>query len=142
MATETLVPVTGDIVSKTNVAGTDAENITSLATDDSWTDRSTGDRQERTEWHSIVAWERLAEICGQYLSKGRQVYIEGRIETRSWEDRDKNQRTTTEIVANRVVLLGSRGGGGRLCTEYLRGLPRGQGCAPPPAFREARVIRG
>ncbi|MBF0528437.1 MAG: single-stranded DNA-binding protein [Deltaproteobacteria bacterium] len=62
--------------------------------------------QDRTEWHRIVAWGRLAEICGEYLAKGRQVYIEGRIQTREWEDRDKNKRVTTEIVANTMQMLG------------------------------------
>ena len=84
----------------------------SIATDDSWTDKSTGERQERTEWHNIVAWERLAEICGQYLAKGRLVYIEGSIHSRQWEDQDGNKRTSHDIRARDMVLLGSPGGGG------------------------------
>ena len=84
----------------------------SMATDDSWTDKSTGDRKERTEWHNIVAWERLAEICGQYLAKGRMVYIEGSIQSRQWEDKDGNKRTSFDIRARDMVLLGSPGGGG------------------------------
>lgn len=80
----------------------------SLATDDSWTDKN-GERQSRTEWHNIVAWARLAEICQQYLTKGRLVYIEGRIQTREWEDRDGNRRWTTEVVANEMKMLGGRG---------------------------------
>lgn len=69
--------------------------------------------EDRTEWHRIVAFGRLAEICGEYLAKGRQIYIEGRIQTRKWEDRDGNKRTTTEIVANTMQMLGSpRSGGG------------------------------
>ena len=84
----------------------------SMATDDSWTDRSSGERQERTEWHNIVAWERLAEICGQYLAKGRMVYIEGSISSRQWEDKDGNKRTSFDIRARDMVLLGSPGGGG------------------------------
>ncbi len=80
----------------------------SVATDDSWTDKS-GDRQTRTEWHNIVAWARLAEICGQYLNKGKLVYIEGRIQTREWEDRDGNRRWTTEVVANEMKMLSGRG---------------------------------
>ena len=82
----------------------------SVATDDSWTDRSSGERQERTEWHNVVAWERLAEICGQYLAKGRQVYIEGSISSRQWEDKDGNKRTSFDIRARDMVLLGSPGG--------------------------------
>ena len=84
----------------------------SIATDDSWTDKSTGERQERTEWHNIVAWERLAEICGQYLAKGRLVYIEGSIHSRQWEDQDGNKRTSHDIRARDMVLLGSPAGGG------------------------------
>ena len=89
--------------------GTAVANFT-LATTDQWT--KDGDTQERTEWHNIVAWARLAEICNQYLQKGRQVYIEGRIQTRKWEDRDGNTRYTTEVVAQNMQMLGSRGDGG------------------------------
>ena len=84
----------------------------SMATDDSWTDRNSGERQERTEWHNVVAWERLAEICGQYLAKGRMVYIEGSIQSRQWEDQEGNKRTSFDIRARDMVLLGSPGGGG------------------------------
>ena len=85
----------------------------SLATTERYQDRN-GQRQERTEWHNIVVWSKLAEICNQYLSKGRQVYIEGRIQTREWDDRDGNKRRTTEIVAQDMKMLGSAGqvGGG------------------------------
>jgi single-strand DNA-binding protein len=78
-----------------------------LATSESWNDKQ-GQRQERTEWHRIVAWGKLAELCGEYLAKGRQVYVEGRLQTRQWEDRDGNKRTTTEIQANQITFLGSR----------------------------------
>ena len=81
-----------------------------LATNERWTGKD-GERQERTEWHRIVAWGRQAEICDEYLSKGRQVYIEGRIQTREWEDKEGQKRYTTEIVAQTVQFLGSRGGG-------------------------------
>ena len=80
----------------------------SIATSEEWKDKDTGEKRERTEWHRIVAWRRLGEICGEYLSKGRQVYIEGRIQTRDWEDRDGNKRYTTEIVATDVQFLGGR----------------------------------
>lgn len=82
-----------------------------LATSESWTDKS-GERQERTEWHRIVVWGKLAELCNQYLSKGRTVYVEGRIQTREWEDKDGNKRYTTEINASTVNFIGSRQGGG------------------------------
>ena len=82
----------------------------SVATTDQWKSRD-GERREKTQWHRSVAWGKLAEICNQYLKKGRQVYIEGRIETRNYEDRDHNQRTITEIIANEMMMLGSRAGG-------------------------------
>lgn len=78
----------------------------SLATDEVWTDKN-GQRQSRTEWHRIVAWARLAEICGEYLKKGKLIYIEGRLQTREWDDRDGNKRYTTEIVANEMKMLDS-----------------------------------
>jgi single-strand DNA-binding protein len=78
-----------------------------LATSERWTDKN-GQRQERTEWHRIVAFGRLAEICGEYLAKGRQVYIEGRLQTRSYEDRDGVKRFVTEIVAQNMQMLGRR----------------------------------
>lgn len=84
-----------------------------VATSDEWRDKSSGEKREKTEWHRIVAWGKLGEICGQYLSKGRQVYIEGRLQTREWEDRDGNKRYTTEIVAREMVMLGSPTGGGQ-----------------------------
>ncbi len=79
-----------------------------IATSENWTDKD-GERQEKTEWHRIVAWKKLAEICGEYLVKGKQVYIEGRIQTREWEDRDGNKRWTTEIVAQNMQMLGDGG---------------------------------
>ena len=79
----------------------------SLATSDFWTDKS-GTRQEKTEWHNIVAWKRLADLSKHYLAKGRQVFVEGRIRTRDWDDKDGNKRRTTEIIANQIVLLDSR----------------------------------
>ena len=81
----------------------------SMATDESWSDKGSGERQERTEWHNIVAWDRLAEICNQYLTKGRLVYIEGSLQTREWDDQEGNKRKTTEIRARDMVLLGSPG---------------------------------
>ncbi len=83
----------------------------SVATTDTWMDRENG-RQERTDWHNIVVWGKQAETCGQYLAKGRQVYIEGSIRPRSYEDKEGNTRYTTDIVAQRVQFLGGAGGGG------------------------------
>ena len=83
-----------------------------IATSESWTDKNTGQRQERTEWHRIVVWGRQAEHCGEYLRKGRSVFVEGRIETREWEDREGNKRWTTEVKAQNVTFLGGRGEGG------------------------------
>ena len=91
-----------------------------VATTDTWFDQENG-RQERTDWHNIVVWGKQAETCGQYLSKGRQVYIEGRIQTRSYDDRDGNKRYVTEIVAQRVQFLGGGGGEGRSSGQYESG---------------------
>ena len=82
-----------------------------VATNESWNDKN-GQRQERTEWHRIVVWGKRAEVCSKYLAKGRQVYVEGRLQTRSWDDKDGNKRYTTEIVANDVQFLSSNEGGG------------------------------
>ena len=81
----------------------------SLATTDSWRDKETGDLQERTEWHRIVFFSRLAEIVSEYLRKGSKIYVEGRLQTRKWQDRDGNDRYTTEIVANEMQMLDSKG---------------------------------
>lgn len=86
-------------------------NVT-LATTDTWRDRETNELQERTEWHRVVFFNRLAEIVEQYLKKGSKVYVEGRLQTRKWQDRDGNDRYTTEIVANEMQMLDGRGGGG------------------------------
>jgi len=93
-----------------------------LATTENWTDKN-GERQERTEWHRIVAWGRTGELCAQYLSKGRTVYIEGRLQTREWEDREGNKRSTTEVNANQVQFLGGPRGSGAQGASHS---------APPP----------
>ncbi len=90
--------------------GTAVANFT-IATSERWKDKNTGELQERTEWHRIVAFGKLGEICGEYLSKGRQVYIEGRLQTRSWEQEGVT-RYTTEIVANDMKMLGPKGSSG------------------------------
>ncbi len=91
----------------------------SLATSQRWKDQE-GNDQEKTEWHRIVAWGRLGEICGEFLSKGKQVFIEGRIQTREWEDQDGNKRVTVEIIANDMILLGGSGGSARASEEGVK----------------------
>jgi single-strand DNA-binding protein len=98
--------------------GTAVANL-NLATTETWNDGN-GQRQERTEWHKVVAWGKLAEIAKEYLGKGKQVYIEGKLQTRSWEDKEGVKRYTTEIRADQMVMLGGRG----------EGMPRDSG--PPP----------
>jgi single-strand DNA-binding protein len=87
----------------------------SIATSETWTDKSSGERREKTEWHRVVVFGKLAEICGEYLSKGRQVYIEGKLQTRKWQGQDGQDRYTTEVVVDvrgTMQMLGSRDGGG------------------------------
>lgn len=99
-----------------------------LATSESWMDQESG-RQERTDWHNIVVWGKQAESCGQYLTKGRQVYVEGRITSRSYDDKDGNKRYITEIVARDVRFLG--GGGGRAAQDTTVSAPPGEEASPP-----------
>jgi single-strand DNA-binding protein len=112
----------------------------SLATGEFWTDKS-GTRQERTEWHNIVAWNKLADLSKRYLAKGRQVYIEGRIRTREWDDRDGNKRRTTEIIASQMVLLGSRPEGMEAAVAPMqRGAPESEpGLAPSSGSGDVEI---
>ncbi len=96
----------------------------SVATSETWKDKNSGEKKERTEWHRIVAWDKLGEICGKYLAKGRQVYVEGKLQTRSYEDKEGVKRYVTEIVAQDVQFLGGR-------DNQDSGRPGG-----PPSFRE------
>jgi single-strand DNA-binding protein len=99
----------------------------SVATSETWTDKGSGERREKTEWHRVVVFGKLAEICGEYLSKGRQVYIEGKLQTRKWQGQDGQDRYTTEVVVDMrgtMQMLGNRGDGGGA---------RGGGTAPGPA---------
>ncbi|MEW6055647.1 MAG: single-stranded DNA-binding protein [Bdellovibrionota bacterium] len=80
----------------------------SVATNESWNDKS-GQKQERTEWHRVVVWGKLAQLCGEYLAKGRQVYVEGRLQTRQWQDKDGQTKYTTEVIANTIQFLGAAG---------------------------------
>ena len=93
---------------------TTGKTVTNLrvATSDSWKDKQTGEQREQTEWHSVVMFDRLAEIAAEYLRKGSQVYLEGKLRTRKWQDRDGNDRWTTEVHANEMQMLGGRGDGG------------------------------
>ena len=100
-------------------------NIT-LATSESWKDKNTGEQQERTEWHRVVFFNRLAEIAGEYLKKGSKVYIEGSLRTRKWQGQDGQDRYTTEIVANEMQMLDSRGGGGDAPFARQQQQPSGQ----------------
>ena len=88
-------------------SGTAVANI-SVATSESWFDKNTKEKQEKTEWHRIVAWGKLAEVVEKYVKKGRQIYVQGRIETRTWDDNQGNKKYTTEIVAKEILLLGPR----------------------------------
>ena len=102
----------GDPEVRYTASGNAVANVT-LATSSAWKDKSTGDLQERTEWHRIVFFNRLAEIVGEYLHKGSKVYIEGSLRTRKWEDNDNVTRYTTEIIANEMQILDSRNSGQR-----------------------------
>jgi single-strand DNA-binding protein len=92
-------------------SGSAVTNIT-VATNESWKDKQTGEQKDRTEWHKVAMFNRLAEIAAEYLRKGSQVYIEGKLRTRKWQDRDGNDRYTTEVIADEMQMLGGRGGGG------------------------------
>ena len=96
---------------KYTASGAAIANIT-IATSESWNDKQSGERVEKTEWHRVVAFQRLAEIMGEYLKKGSQVYIEGKLQTRKWQDQNGQDRYTTEVVASDMQMLGSRGGEG------------------------------
>ncbi len=91
-------------------SGTTVANLR-VATSESWRDKQTGEQQERTEWHRVALFGRLAEIAGEYLRKGSQVYIEGSLRTRKWQDKQGNERYSTEVVGNDLQMLGGRGGG-------------------------------
>ena len=98
---------------KTTPQGAQVANF-SLATSESWTDKASGEKKEKAEWHRLVLWRRLAEIAGQYLKKGAKIYIEGKLETRSWEDKEGQKRYTTEVIVDKLEMLG----GDRQQEEY------------------------
>lgn len=107
-------------------SGEAVTNIT-LATTDTWKDKASGDKKEATEWHRVVFFRKLAEIAGQYLKKGSQVYIEGSLKTRKWQDKDGQDRYTTEIVADQMKMLGSRQGSGDPSESPARDRPAAAG---------------
>ena len=103
--------VGGDPETRYMPSGSAVTNIT-IATNESWKDKQTGEQKERTEWHRVAMFNRLAEIAAEYLRKGSQVYIEGKLRTRKWQDKSGNDRYTTEIIADEMQMLGGRSGGG------------------------------
>ncbi|MCP3144218.1 single-stranded DNA-binding protein [Pyxidicoccus xibeiensis] len=122
-----------------------------IATSESWTDKN-GQKQERTEWHRIVVWGKLAELCGEYLKKGRQCYVEGRLQTREWTDKENRKNYTTEVVANAVTFLGGRdagegmsaggGGGGRRQSSPQRGNGADTDYGQPPPMDDSNMGGG
>ncbi len=103
-----------------------------MATSESWKDKNTGEQQERTEWHRIVAFKKLGEICGQYLKKGSKIYVEGKIQTRKWQDKEGQDRYTTEIVARDMHMLDSRPEG----QPRPQQKPQQQGYSGPPGGQQ------
>jgi single-strand DNA-binding protein len=121
-----------DPESRTTPGGTTVTNIR-IATTESWTDKASGEKKEQTEWHTVVMWSRLGEIAAEYLRKGSQVYIEGRLQTRKWQDKQGNDRYTTEVVASDMQMLGGRGGGATQETRDTRETGGGKAGAAAPA---------
>ncbi|MBI5214510.1 MAG: single-stranded DNA-binding protein [Ignavibacteriae bacterium] len=108
----------------------------SIATNERWKDES-GNLQEKTEWHNIVAWRKLAEICGQYLKKGSKIFLEGKIQTRSWDDKNTGiKRYTTEIVADNLIMLDSKGGESGSGVSTPTPPPLDDNYAPPPSVKD------
>lgn len=111
--------------------GTAVTNV-SIATSDTWRDKQSGEMQERTEWHRVVFWQRLAEVVAEYLAKGSKIYIEGRLQTRKWQDQGGQDRYTTEIVANQMQMLDSRAGNGNQGQSHGQQQRSQQGQPPLP----------
>ena len=122
--------VGGDPETRYMPNGNAVTNIT-LATSESWKDKQTGQQQERTEWHRVVFFGRLAEIAGEYLRKGSQVYVEGSLRTRKWQGQDGQDRWTTEIIADEMQMLGGRGGSGGGSAPMSSSSDSGPSSAPP-----------
>ena len=119
-------------------SGTTVANLR-VATSESWRDKQTGEQQERTEWHRVALFGRLAEIAGEYLRKGSQVYIEGSLRTRKWQDKEGKDRYSTEIVGNDLQMLGGRAGAGGAGAAPVSA---GAGSASPPAYAEESTGSG
>jgi single-strand DNA-binding protein len=117
--------------------GGDAVTNIRVATTDTWKDKN-GEKQERTEWHTVVFFGRQAEIAGEYLKKGRQVYVEGRLQTRKWQDKEGQDRYTTEIVADRMQMLGNREGSGAPAPEMAERNAAAEPRAPAKAGAAAK----
>jgi len=115
-----------------------------IATSESWRDKQTGEQKEQTEWHTVVFFDRLAEIAAEYLKKGSQIYVEGRLRTRKWQDKSGNDRYTTEIVANEMQMLGGRGGGsgGGMSGGGSGGGSRAGAPAPQDEYAQAAPSHG
>jgi len=113
-------------------------NIT-LATSETWKDKTSGEKQEKTEWHRVTFYRKLAEIAGEYLKKGREIYVEGRLETRKWTDKEGKDRYTTEIIANEMQMLGSRPSGG---SEAMESGPKAAAAEPASSAKPAAKKSG
>jgi single-strand DNA-binding protein len=121
----------GDPETRYMPSGSAVTNLT-VATNESWKDKQTGEQKDRTEWHKVAMFNRLAEIAAEYLRKGSQVYIEGKLRTRKWQDKNGQDRWTTEIIADEMQMLGGRGGGGG-SAPMSSGQQSGPSSAPPQA---------
>lgn len=108
-------------------------NVT-LATSENWKDKN-GEKQERTEWHNLVFYRRLAEIAGEYLKKGSQIYVEGKLQTRKWQDKEGKDRYTTEIIVNEMQMLGSKSGGASSFEVVEKSTPSSGASKPAPAAK-------
>ncbi|HEY8053794.1 MAG TPA: single-stranded DNA-binding protein [Steroidobacteraceae bacterium] len=122
-------------------SGTTVANLR-IATSESWRDKQSGEQQERTEWHRVALFGRLAEIAGEYLKKGSQVYIEGSLRTRKWQDKQGNERYSTEIIGNELQMLGGRGGAGAGAGGGAEGGARAGGGAGAAAHAYAEESGG
>ncbi len=122
----------GDPETRYMPSGSAVTNIT-VATNESWKDKQTGEQKDRTEWHKVAMFNRLAEVAAEYLRKGSQVYIEGKLRTRKWQDKNGQDRWTTEIVADEMQMLGGCGGGGGGSASMSSGQDSGPPSAPPQA---------
>ena len=120
----------GDPETRYMPSGSAVTNLT-VATNESWKDKQTGEQKDRTEWHKVAMFNRLAEVAAEYLRKGSQVYIEGKLRTRKWQDKNGQDRWTTEIIADEMQMLGGRGGSGGGSAPMSSGQDSGPPSSPP-----------